>query len=348
MRGLAAGRPDILEFTHHFMWARNDFDDNVAEFVQQVFRPFTRDFLRFAHDTPAFAAGLRGTAVTSPDDGAPVADELTLFISHAGADASTAKALVLLFEKALKISARRIRCTSVDGYRLPAGADTNEQLRTEVFDARLLIGLVTPASLASHYVLFELGARWGAKRPLFPVLAGGTRARDLRAPLSGLNALDLAAVDQVRQLVEDVSGALAAPLEPMASFSAQVDAVVTAAATPPPVLQQPSGPGGVPSGAAADQRLNADDGWRHVDLDGKRYAWDGPLEDLKESFGVPLPEALIARLTEEGMQPTTGIPGDLWNEFSKGYQQVWFIDAHRYKHAVVSRDKQVLLVNPAR
>lgn len=60
VRGLAAEQPDILEFTHNFMWARNNFDDNVAEFVQQLFRPFTRDFLRFVHDTPGFVAGLHG------------------------------------------------------------------------------------------------------------------------------------------------------------------------------------------------------------------------------------------------------------------------------------------------
>lgn len=229
VRRLASGRLDILDFTREFMWVRNDFDDNVAEFVQQVFRPFTRDFLRLAHDTPAFAAGLRGNDDALLENGAPVTDDLVLFISHAGADAPTAKALIFLFEKALKISARKIRCTSVDGYRLPAGVDTNEALRTEVFGAKLFLALLTPTSLASHYVLFELGARWGARKPLFPVLANGAMPKDLRAPLSGLNALDAAVPDQVRQLVENVAEALGERLEPMASFSDEVDVVATQA-----------------------------------------------------------------------------------------------------------------------
>jgi hypothetical protein len=231
IRRIAAGKPDILQFTHHFMWARNNFDDNTAEFVQQIFRPVVRDFLRFAHDSPSFSSGLReGPSMTQPEIAS--ADELTLFISHSSRDSRIANAIVSLFEKGLKISARRIRCTSVDGYRLPVGADTSEVLRTEVFGARPFIALLTPHSLTSPYVLFELGARWGARRVLFPVLAGGAVPGDLSAPLSGLNAVSASVGDQVRQLVEDASVALSERLEPMSSFSAEVEAVVTAS-TPP-------------------------------------------------------------------------------------------------------------------
>jgi hypothetical protein len=227
VRRLASGQPDILEFTHNFMWARNDFDDNTAEFVQQIFRPFVRDFLRFVHDSPSFINGLREReSMREPE--VAIADELALFISHSARDSGIAKAIVTLFEKALKLSARRIRCTSVDGYRLPAGADTNEVLRTEVFSAKLFIALLTPNSLGSPYVLFEMGARWGARRPLYPVLAGGATPAHLNAPLNGLNALSASVADQVRQLVEDASEALSERLEPMSSFSAEVEAVVEA------------------------------------------------------------------------------------------------------------------------
>ncbi|HSK75413.1 MAG TPA: toll/interleukin-1 receptor domain-containing protein, partial [Thermoanaerobaculia bacterium] len=207
VRRLAAGKPDVLDFTHDFMWTRNNFDDNIAEFVHQIFRPFVRDFLRLVHDSPLFSNGLRQReALKEPE--VSMANELALFISHSARDAVVAKAIVTLFEKALKISARQIRCTSVEGYRLPAGVDTNEVLRTEVFGARLFIALLTPNSLNSPYVLFELGARWGARRPLYPVLAGGATPAHLSAPLSGLNALSASVADQVRQLVEDASEAL--------------------------------------------------------------------------------------------------------------------------------------------
>jgi hypothetical protein len=232
IRRLASGQIDLVDFTTDFMWVRNDFDANTAEFVQQIFRPFIRDFLRFAHDDPAFEAGLRDRRAELPSE-ANVVDELTLFICHSANDAPVARAMITLFEKALKISARSIRCTSVDGYRLPAGADTNEFLRTEVFGAKLFIALLTPTSLISAYVLFELGARWGARRPLFPVLAGGATPTHLRPPLNGLNALTASAPDQMRQLVEDASRALSERLEPMASFSAEIDALVAASNVDP-------------------------------------------------------------------------------------------------------------------
>lgn len=166
---------------------------------------------------------------TRPEHAATVADDLMLFISHASADASIAEAIVRLFEKALKISARRIRCTSVGGYKLPAGARADAALRAEVLEAKLFVAILTPASLASQYVLFELGARWGADKSLFPVLASGMTARDLRPPLGGLNALDAAIADQVRQLLEDAAEALGERLEPAGSYSGEIESVVSKA-----------------------------------------------------------------------------------------------------------------------
>jgi hypothetical protein len=155
--------------------------------------------------------------------------ELTIFISHRSSDSMLAQRLVELFEKALKLPARQIRCTSVDGYRLPVGADTDEQLRREVFEARAFIGLITPASVRSSYVLFELGARWGAKKHLAPVLARGIDAPSLGGPLAGLNALRLDQRNHVVQLVEDIAEYLTAGLEPAASFQGAIDYVVTEA-----------------------------------------------------------------------------------------------------------------------
>lgn len=229
IRRLAAGQLDISTFCSNFMWESSHYNDNIAEFIQQIFRPFVRDFLRFAHETQSFADGLQdqGT-LTAPN--AAMTDNITLFISHSARDAAVAKALVSLFEKALKISARQIRCTSVDGYRLSVGASTNEVLRTEVFGATLFVALLTPGSLSSPYVLFELGARWGSRRPLFPVLACGATSGDLPEPLSGINALSASTTDQVRQLVEDAAAALAATVEPMAVFSAEIEALVAVSA----------------------------------------------------------------------------------------------------------------------
>lgn len=114
---------------------------------------------------------------------------MKVFISHSSADAPAAEALTEFIRAALNVSAKDIRCTSVDGYKLSAGSDSNEQLRSEVFQCQAFIALLSPASMQSVYVMFELGARWGARRGLAPILIGGMKAGDLKAPLSAIHAI---------------------------------------------------------------------------------------------------------------------------------------------------------------
>lgn len=114
---------------------------------------------------------------------------IKIFISHSSEDSGIAESLADLFHTALNLSKTEIRCTSVDGYRLPVGVNTDEQLRREVLDSPVLVGLISHHSFESAFVLFELGARWGKNAFLAPVLVPGVSADILKGPLSGLNAL---------------------------------------------------------------------------------------------------------------------------------------------------------------
>jgi len=129
---------------------------------------------------------------------------LKIFISHSSVDVQLAESLANLLRLALPLSPEEIRCTSVDGYRLPVGVDTDERLRREVRDSSIFLALITPTSIRSAYVLFELGARWGANLPLFPVLGRGASIESLDGPLSGINALSLVRRQDVLQLIEDI------------------------------------------------------------------------------------------------------------------------------------------------
>lgn len=158
---------------------------------------------------------------------------LLLFISHSSSDLGLARTIVNLVEAALKLPARQVRCTSVAGYKLSVGADSDEQLRREVYDSKAFVAVLTPNSMVSTYVLFELGARWAAQKQFAPLLARGLTIGQLRSPLVNLNALDLHTREGVIQLVEDLAGFLDLPLEPMASFNSAIDAVVTEASVLP-------------------------------------------------------------------------------------------------------------------
>jgi hypothetical protein len=142
---------------------------------------------------------------------------VTVFISHSSRDADLAQALVELLRAALGIAADQIRCSSVDGYRLPVGVSTESKLREEVNAAKVVVGLITPSSLASSYVMFELGARWGTGLFLAPLLAG-VEPRTLSGPLSLLNALSASNDAQLHQLLADIANQLGFRLQNAASY----------------------------------------------------------------------------------------------------------------------------------
>jgi len=65
------------------------------------------------------------------------------------------------------------------------------------------LGVVTPKSRVSSYVMFELGASWGAVIPTFPLLAKGAKFSDLPGPLAEQNGLNLAQDSDIHKMLED-------------------------------------------------------------------------------------------------------------------------------------------------
>ena len=148
---------------------------------------------------------------------------MRVFISHSSFDIEVVKLIVELLRKALNLESNDIRCTSLDGYRMPGGVPVDQRLRAEVHDSELLIGVITPASLKSAYVMFELGARWGAERPMIPLLASGTTAEDLEGPLDKINALNGSQTGQLHQLVEEAAGHLSVDLDKPSSYANTIE-----------------------------------------------------------------------------------------------------------------------------
>ena len=154
----------------------------------------------------------------------PTHSGLWVFISHSSKDADLALALIDLLKGALGLTADKIRCSSVDGYRLPVGINTEGKLREEVNAAKIVVGLITPNSLSSYYVMFELGARWGANLFVAPLLAG-VKPNELSGPLSLLNALSANNEAQLHQLIDDIADQLGLPLQNAASYIRNISAV---------------------------------------------------------------------------------------------------------------------------
>lgn len=153
---------------------------------------------------------------------------IQLFISHSSADATLVNLLIDLFRASLNVLPKEIRCTSVDGYRLPAGGThIEEQLRRDVLEARVFIGLISPASLQSTYVVFELGVRWGARKNLVPLLAPGVDPTILTSHLMSFNVLRCDSAAQLQQLVHDLAAMLGSELENPVVYQSHIDQILS-------------------------------------------------------------------------------------------------------------------------
>jgi len=129
---------------------------------------------------------------------------MDIFISHSNQDMDIAESIINLIRKAYNLSANRIRCTSVEGYKLPIGVSTDEQLKKEIFSSKVFIGVITSHSITSTYVLFELGARWGTTYPLLPLICDPIGSSLLEGPLRNINALKTTDPSDILQFIYDL------------------------------------------------------------------------------------------------------------------------------------------------
>jgi hypothetical protein len=163
-----------------------------------------------------------------------VKSQIRLFISHSSKDSEFVEALIELLRVALSLPSSQIRCTTIDGYRLPGGANTDQQLKQEVHESDSFIGVISSESIKSLYVAFELGARWGAGRPLIPLITPGTDSKILGGPLTGINALNAGNKSQLHQLISNLSTILDIQPEPPAVYEHKIHAILKAEDKSPP------------------------------------------------------------------------------------------------------------------
>lgn len=170
------------------------------------------------------------SAVSSPDPSPqPHVTSMRIFVSHSSKDKAIAEAFVQLIKVALNVPSKDIRCTSVEGYKLSAGADSNEQLRSEVFGCEVFVALLSPTSMESMYVMFELGARWGTRRHLVPIRVTGLDASVFKPPLSGIHAISGESESDMHQFLSDMGSKLLLDVENAAVYSKALSEFILAA-----------------------------------------------------------------------------------------------------------------------
>ena len=86
---------------------------------------------------------------------------IRIFISHSSIDSHVAKALAEFLKFTVGLRSSEIRCSSIDEFTYEGGRRLNPNLRNEILNAEVVIGLISENAFKSKYVPFELGARWG-------------------------------------------------------------------------------------------------------------------------------------------------------------------------------------------
>lgn len=110
-----------------------------------------------------------------------------LFISHAGTDIKMIEEIVSFFEF-LGFDETNMICSSVDGYRIPLGADIYDYLRQQYLESELFIIFIhSPSYYQSAACLNEMGAAWVMRTEHCSILLPGFDFSDMKGAVKPTN-----------------------------------------------------------------------------------------------------------------------------------------------------------------
>lgn len=130
---------------------------------------------------------------------------LKIFLSHSAIDEALASALVDCLLSSMILEDSELRCTSVPGHKLSVGTDFAAALLEDIGESSVVIGLITRNALSSSWVLFELGATWGSKKHMKPIVTGEVDLKALPGPVSGRHVARLSSRTDVARLLSEIT-----------------------------------------------------------------------------------------------------------------------------------------------
>ena len=149
-------------------------------------------------------------SVNPPEARNTSSKELLLVVMHSSQDEALAEAISDLLKSALGLVSGQIRRHSEGHW--PAGTKSQAAFPEELKASKLVVGLITPRSLASSSLMFDLGARWGAGLPVTLLLAE-VRPDDLAGALHFVDTQIIVDETSLQQFIESVSKPLALRLQ---------------------------------------------------------------------------------------------------------------------------------------
>ena len=170
---------------------------------------------------------------------------IKVFLSHSAADEPLASALVDCLFASMVLEDDELRCTSVAGHKLPLGSDFSNTLLDDIGDSSVVIGLVTRNALSSSWVLFELGATWGAKKNMKPLVTDEVDLKALPGPISGRHVGRMSNRGDIAQFLEEATRLVSAKPRSAAKINKAIETLLTAHAQHVAAQAAPPGKGRV-------------------------------------------------------------------------------------------------------
>jgi hypothetical protein len=128
-----------------------------------------------------------------------------VFISHSSSDRKLAEAVTQLSLDCIDFLGGKVRFSSMHGYGLEIGSKFAKKLRSDIDDCEVFVAIISTNSLASQFCLFEIGAAWGLKKKIKPILAPGFDPVAMKSPLTEMNYLRAEDEDGWIQLIGEIA-----------------------------------------------------------------------------------------------------------------------------------------------
>lgn len=243
-----------------------------------------------------------------------------LFLSHAADDATLANYLADALRKGLPGLNVFVASRAGD---IPTGEEWLAKIRSELKRADAYLVLLTPASITRKWLWYETGAAWWSEKRLIPVVAAGLAKSDVPMPLGAHQALSLDEPTDVAQLARDIGTNINSPEE----FCDGLRVIYRERPEPPEI----------------------EDEWKGVEVDGRFFAWDGPLHRLAlRDEGIPTPAGVIEALKAARLTAQYGLISDLRTYRSQGFLPMYETDRQTWRRKLLLPEygDQLLLVRP--
>ena len=246
-----------------------------------------------------------------------------IFVSHAVADKEIADKVVDLLNTGMGIHVEsQVFCSSLEGLGIPAGKDFKQFIKDQIQEPQIVVLLISQNYLASQFCLAEVGASWAMSHRIIPFLISPIKFDDMKAVLSGVQALKIeepTGWNDCLEIIKPILGINPGSNRWERKRNQTIEEIKT-------LIQKQSAPPHVPIAKFQEVESKLKEANEEItDLEGKIQAQNNLIQELKkakdakdvariELENLPAAEAFES-LLEKAKDALSDFRGEVWDAF---------------------------------